>query len=160
MSRKSGSDAANASAGSDKTERVRTILYVAAAVIAALGVAETIYLTAMHLAGAHIACVASGGCSQVLSSKHAVFAGIPVAAFGLAAYFTAFSSAVFAAFRYRWANKAFAAIVVLMFLGTLWLLYLQAFVIRSFCDYCLLSAAMTFALMAIVVLLPPKRAAS
>jgi uncharacterized membrane protein len=134
------------------------MLYTAAAVIAALGVAETIYLTAMHLAGAHITCVASGGCSQVLSSKHAVFAGIPVAAFGVAAYFTAFSAATLSAFRFPLAGKIFTAVVLLMFLGTLWLLYLQAFVIHSFCDYCLLSAAMTFALTAIVVLLPPKRA--
>ena len=158
MSRKEGSRSREA-AVPDKAERVRTMLYTAAAVVAGLGVAETIYLTAMHLAGAHITCVASGGCSQVLSSKHAIIAGIPVAAFGLAGYFTAFSAATLSAFRFPLAEKLFTAVVIMMFLATLWFLYLQAFVIRSFCDYCLLSAAMTFALTAIVVLLPSKRTA-
>jgi uncharacterized membrane protein len=158
MSRKS--DSRSPKEAPDRAERVRTMLYTAAAVIAALGVAETIYLTAMHLAGAHITCVASGGCSQVLASKYAIVAGIPVAAFGVAAYFTAFSAATLSAFRFPLAGKIFTAVVILMFLGTLWLLYLQAFVIHNFCDYCLLSAAMTFALTAIVVLLPPKRAAA
>jgi uncharacterized membrane protein len=157
MSRKSSSGSGKSTAVPDKAERLRTILYSAAAVVAALGVGETIYLTAMHLAGAHITCVASGGCSQVLGSKYSAVNGIPVAAFGIAAYFTAFSSATLSAFRYPFAAKVFTGIVLLMFLGTLWLLYLQAFVIHSFCDYCLLSAAMTFALTAIVVLLPPKR---
>ncbi len=45
-----------------------------------------------------------------------------------------------------------------MFLGTLYLVYLQAFVLHAYCDYCLLSAALTFALTAIVVLLPAKQA--
>jgi uncharacterized membrane protein len=39
-----------------------------------------------------------------------------------------------------------------MFLMTLWLLYLQAFVIHHFCQYCLLSAAVTLALAILVVI--------
>jgi uncharacterized membrane protein len=38
-----------------------------------------------------------------------------------------------------------------MFLTTLWLLYLQAFVIRHFCQYCLLSAAVTTILALLVI---------
>jgi len=37
-----------------------------------------------------------------------------------------------------------------MFLTSLWLLYLQAFVIHHFCQYCLLSAGVTTILTAIV----------
>jgi uncharacterized membrane protein len=35
-----------------------------------------------------------------------------------------------------------------MVLVSFWLIYLQAFVIRAFCQFCLLSAAITFTLMA------------
>jgi uncharacterized membrane protein len=37
-----------------------------------------------------------------------------------------------------------------MFLATLWFFYLQAFVIRAFCVYCLLSAAVTTTLTLLV----------
>jgi uncharacterized membrane protein len=39
-----------------------------------------------------------------------------------------------------------------MFLVSLWLIYLQAFVIHAFCQFCLLSAAVTTALTIIVLL--------
>ncbi len=136
-------------------QRGRTVLYTIAALICATGVAETTYLTALHLAGAHVTCIASATCSQVLSSKYASVGGVPLAAIGAAGYFVAFSAATLAAFRYAFAGKLFAGMVTLMFLTTLWLLYVQAYVLHAFCDYCLLSAAMIFALAAILVLLPP-----
>jgi uncharacterized membrane protein len=39
-----------------------------------------------------------------------------------------------------------------MFITTLWLLYLQAFVIKAFCQFCLLSAAVTIALTLLISL--------
>jgi Vitamin K epoxide reductase family. len=38
-----------------------------------------------------------------------------------------------------------------MFVTTLWLLYLQAFVLHAFCDYCLFSAGVTTVLTGIVI---------
>ena len=43
-------------------------------------------------------------------------------------------------------------LVPAMVLVSLWLLYLQAFVIHSFCQYCLFSAAITF-LLAVLLLI-------
>jgi uncharacterized membrane protein len=43
-----------------------------------------------------------------------------------------------------------------MFATTLWLLYVQAFVLHAFCRYCLFSAAVTFLLAGIVVAIPPS----
>lgn len=76
---------------------------------------------------------------------------MPLAGIGAFAYFTVFSLAILALFNYRFAGKLLAIIVGLMFLTTLWLLYLQAFVIKEFCQFCLLSAAVTTVLMVLVV---------
>jgi uncharacterized membrane protein len=41
-----------------------------------------------------------------------------------------------------------------MFAISVWLMYLQAFVIREFCQYCLLSALITTALLVVTVIAP------
>jgi uncharacterized membrane protein len=140
--------------------RVQKILYIVAAVLALLGVAETTYLTALHLAGAHVVCIASSTCSQVLGSKYASFAGVPLAAVGALGYFLAFSCATLAAFGYRRAGTFLALLVAVMFIATLGLLYLQAFVLHAFCDYCLFSAALIFLLAGLLTAAPPPRPAN
>jgi uncharacterized membrane protein len=85
---------------------------------------------------------------------YARIGGIPVAAFGTVGYFGAFSVATFAAFGYRRVRIFFAFIVWAMFGMTLWLLYVQAFLLHAFCRYSLFSAAVTFLLAGIVVALP------
>jgi len=136
--------------------RARTIVYSIAAVIAVVGVAETTYLTVMHLSGANVVCVSGSGCSEVLRSKWASIGGVPLALIGGIAYFTAFSSATLAAFGYRRAETILGIVIGLMFLATLGLLYVQARVLHNFCDYCLLSAALVFLLAGLVIALPRR----
>jgi uncharacterized membrane protein len=87
----------------------------------------------------------------VLSSQYAVVGGVPLALIGAAAYFAVFSLATLAIFGYRFAGTLLTPLVLLMFLVSLWLIYLQAFVIHAFCQFCLLSAAVTIALTVIVL---------
>jgi len=54
--------------------------------------------------------------------------------------------ATFAAFGYARARRFFPLFVWAMFGVTLWLLYVQAFVLHAFCRYCLFSAALVFGL--------------
>jgi uncharacterized membrane protein len=108
--------------------------------------ADSIYLTVEHLSGRSVQCTIVSGCSEVLSSPYATVRGVPLAAIGALAYFTVFSLATLAAFGYRGTGKLLTFVVGAMFLTTLWLLYLQAFVIRHFCQFCLLSALVTTAL--------------
>ena len=140
-----------------ESDRGRVILYTVCAVIALAGLANATYLTASHLAGETVACLASARCSEVLMSKYATIGSIPLAALGGVAYFTVFSGATLAAFGYERARPVLTLTIATMFVATLWLLYLQAFVIKAFCDYCLLSAAMIFALAGIVIITPPAR---
>ena len=124
--------------------------YLIAALLSLIGLADALYLTVQDLTGQHLRCTIVSGCSEVLSSSYAHLGPVPLAVLGAVAYFTVFSLAILAAFGYRLAGPLLAALVVAMFLMTLWLLYLQAFVIHHFCQYCLLSAAVTTALTAII----------
>ena len=126
-------------------------LYIAAALLSLLGIADALYLTVEHVTGQSVKCTIISGCSEVLSSPYAVVAGMPLAAIGAAAYFTVFSLATLAAFGYRAAGTLLTPLITAMFFVSLWLIYLQAFVIREFCQYCLLSAAITTALLVVVV---------
>jgi uncharacterized membrane protein len=127
-------------------------LYVTAAVLSVLGLADALYLTVEHVTGQSVRCTIVAGCSEVLSSQYAVVAGVPLALVGAAAYFSVFSLATLAAFGYRIAAILLTPLVLLMFLVSVWLVYLQAFVIHAFCQFCLLSAAVTTALTVIVLI--------
>ena len=137
--------------------RAQRIIYIAIAVLALVGVAETVYLTALHLAGAHVACIASANCSRVLGSSYAEIGGFPLAAIGAAGYFAVFSFSTLALFGIPRAPLLLGLTIGAMFLATLYLLYLQAFVLKSFCDYCLFSAALVFLLAGLLVASPAPR---
>jgi uncharacterized membrane protein len=142
--------------------RVEISLYTAAAILALCGLADAIYLTVGHLTGQYATCIASSGCETVLTSDYAAIGKMPVAAFGAAAYFTAFSLATLAAFGHDWVRSVFLFLVGMMLAATCWFLYVQAFVLHAFCDYCLLSATLTGLLSGIAIaifFLAKKRAA-
>ena len=96
-------------------------------------------------------CTIVSGCSEVLSSRYATVGGYPLAAIGAVAYFTVFSLAILIAFGYSKLKTPLTIVVASMFMTTLWLLYLQAFVIRHFCQFCLLSALVTTVLTVLVI---------
>jgi uncharacterized membrane protein len=120
-----------------------------AAVVALIGLADSGYLAVKHLRGDYVRC--DDDCSAVLGSVYAEgVAGVPLAGFGAVAYSVVLVAAVLAAIGVRAARNVVALMAILMALSSLWLIYLQAFVIHSFCKYCLLSAAACFTLAALV----------
>lgn len=124
-------------------------LPLAAALVALAGLADAVYLTVHHITAEPVPCSLISGCETVLTSKYAEFQGIPLAAFGAVAYFVAFTLAILTAFGNRTLWKVFGIQVVLMSVFTVWLLYLQAFVIGAFCQFCLISAVTTFTMLVI-----------
>ena len=136
---------------SDRSRNWR--VYVVIACLSLLGLADAIYLTIEHITGQGVRCTIIAGCSEVLSSSYAVVGGYPLALLGAAAYFSVFSLAILAAFGYRAAGLLLIPLVGLMFAVSLWLVYLQAFVIRAFCQYCLFSAAITTALIIVITIM-------
>ena len=131
-------------------------LYLIAAMISLVGLGDSIYLTIQDITGESLRCTIISGCSEVLSSKYAHVGPVPLAAVGAFAYFVFFSLAILAAFGYGFLRPLLLILVSFMFLTTLWLLYLQAFVIRHFCQYCLLSAAVTITLTVLIAIASRK----
>lgn len=117
-----------------------------AAVVALIGLFDAIYLTVHHLTGEKVPCSVTGGCETVLTSSYAEIAGIPLGAFGAIAYFVAFSLAILVGFGNRKLWFVFGVQVSLMAVSSLYLIYLQLFVIHAICQYCMLSAGVCLTL--------------
>jgi uncharacterized membrane protein len=117
-----------------------------AAIVALIGIADSVYLAVHHYTAEPIPCSLTGGCETVLTSAYAEIAGIPIAAFGALAYFVAFSLSILAAFGNRAMWLVFGLQATAMAAVSLYLIYVQAFVLNAFCQFCLVSAATSISL--------------
>lgn len=105
--------------------------------LAAAGLVIAGYLLAVRLAGGVPACGPNGGCETVQQSEYAKLFGIPVAAYGVA-----YSAVVLAAALAWWRladRRGLLAAYALGILGSLfaaYLTYLEVFVIRALCLWC------------------------
>lgn len=122
---------------------------IIAAAIACFGLLDSGYLTVKHLQGSYIRC--SDECSAVLGSRYADgVAGVPLAGFGAIAYTMVIIAALAAAGGSASGRRVLAIITPVMAVVSIWLIYLQAFVIHAFCKYCLASAAASLVLAGLV----------
>ncbi len=106
-----------------------------------IGFLDASYMTVSHYTGAAVNCSLTGGCDEVLSSKYSVILGVPMALFGMLYYLFILVTAFF----YLETGKKGALKILTLttafgFLFSCWLVYLQFFVIKSICQYCMLSA--------------------
>ncbi len=110
-------------------------------VIGFLGFLDATFLTAEHYLGSLLNCPLFGDCEKVTTSPYAVIGGIPVALMGATYYLAIFvlGIAYFDAGRAR-ILKFTANLTPLGLIASLWFLYLQIFVIKALCFYCLISA--------------------
>lgn len=125
------------------------LLSGAAFVTALVGLADSGYLTSKHIAGTSVPCSLVTGCESVLNSEWSEIFGLPTALYGAIAYFVTFAVAflVFSGNTKLW--NMFGLVSLTMFLFSVFFVYLQAFVIEAFCQYCLLSAITSTALFCI-----------
>ncbi|MBK9163209.1 MAG: vitamin K epoxide reductase family protein [Acidobacteria bacterium] len=126
-------------------------LPLAAGIVALVGLADSVYLSVKHFTAEPVPCSLVEGCEKVLTSPYAEVAGVPIAAAGALAYFAAFAFAVLAAYGDERMWKLFGGLATLMAGFSLWLIYLQAFVIGAFCQFCLISAGTSLTLFGIFI---------
>ena len=113
----------------------------AAILVALVGVVDAGYLTWHHFTAEPVPCDLTNGCEMVLTSPYATLLGVPLALFGLLAYLAALVLAVLAFKGTRWAWPVFGLQAFTMTAFSGWLIYVQAYYINAFCQFCLLSAA-------------------
>ncbi len=108
--------------------------------ISFLGFLDATFLTAEHYLGPLLGCPIFGGCDKVLVSPYSAVAGIPVALFGAIYYLAIFvlGIAYFDTGRVKILKLA-ASLTPLGLIASLWFLYLQLFVIKALCFYCIIS---------------------
>ncbi|HEV8382808.1 MAG TPA: vitamin K epoxide reductase family protein [Gemmatimonadales bacterium] len=116
---------------------------IALLALVGLFVALYLWLHALGFGGA-IRCGTSGGCETVQTSQWAVFLGMPVAFYGVVGYLAVLVVALAAlrpaALPQRGWNTLLAALASVGFLFTLYLTYLELFVIHAICRWCVGSA--------------------
>lgn len=118
---------------------------MAIAVLALIGLFDSLYLAFERASGGNILCPTGGGCETVAASPYSMlFGALPVAYVGVAGYGVLFALALLALYR----DQAASVALPLLMLATstvgaifsAYLVYLQIAVIQAICFWCMTSA--------------------
>jgi uncharacterized membrane protein len=123
--------------------------------LAALGLADAVYLAVLHLFGEPPPCGAYSGCADVNSSPYAEIFGVPIAALGALLYAGLLGVGLL---RTRLAGEARSRATLLLYgavlSGTLFMAYLTAvelLVLHAICYWCVALATITLILLILLV---------
>jgi len=109
--------------------------------LGAAGFIDATYLTVKHFLGGPIPCSILKGCEQVTTSQYATVFGVPVALLGSFYYLTILIlAAIYFDSRKPAVLKLLASLTPFGFLASLYFVYLQIFIIKAICLYCMVSA--------------------
>ncbi|HEY4520414.1 MAG TPA: vitamin K epoxide reductase family protein [Candidatus Paceibacterota bacterium] len=128
-------------------QRIPKWFLVSVLLLALAGFLDASYLTIKHYSGGSIPCPVLGGCDIVTTSKYSQIFGLPVSLYGAIYYLSILISLVA-----YWDSKKELLIkwvVWVPFLGLIfsgWFMYVQYFLIKSFCFYCIVSALISLVL--------------
>jgi len=123
--------------------------------VSLVGLADASYLTYEHYTGNNVVCSFTGGCEKVLTSQYSTIFGVPIAIGGIIFYLTVLAIA-FHYLRHPITKRATQLLLLVTTTGVIVsavLTSLQAFVIKSWCQFCLLSAFTSLTLFILSVLL-------
>jgi uncharacterized membrane protein len=117
-------------------------LYRASIALVIIGLAVSVYMTIYKLSGNDGMCLGLGGCSTVNASRFSEVNGIPVAVLGVIGY-----AAILFVHLFESRNEFFRKNGTLLifgmsltgFLFTLWLVYVELYIIYAICPFCVTS---------------------
>ena len=124
-------------------DKIATALYWSTVIITILGAADALYLLIYKLTGNPHMCLGNGGCHNVNFSPYSEINGIPVSVFGICAYLAILCILVLEA-RVKIAKEYGPLAIFGISLGgvafTVYLTYLEIYVIHALCPFCVASA--------------------
>jgi uncharacterized membrane protein len=123
--------------------------------LAAVGIGIALYLTLYKVGVIGVLSCSVGSCETVNTSKWSMLMGIPIAAWGLAAYAALLVLAMAGSSEVREASVLIARMLVALaawsVLFSAWLTYLELFVIHAICIWCVTSALLWVVILAVSV---------
>jgi len=135
-----------------ETEKKRDWTWIAACLLAIVGLLDSLYLSYIKLANQTASCDLIGDCEKVNNSRYAVIGGVPIAVLGAAGYLlilvllyldrppTGGPESV---------RFAFFGLTLAGTLYSIYLTYLELFVLEAICPFCALSAVVMVGLFAL-----------
>ncbi len=133
--------------------RSRTVLMVIV-LLALAGLSAASYVFIAHSLGYELFCPFATGCDAVQNSPYAILFGIPVSLLGMLGFTAYIALALIGLCSGAAAPGYLHGLLVLSIVEvgfTSYMAYLQVAVIRAICSWCMLSAALTVALAALVM---------
>jgi len=121
------------------------------------GLFDASYLVYKHYEGDAVVCAVFNGCDTVLNSSYALVWGVPVALLGAGFYFTVLVFSLFILSGWEELKKPIFLLSMVGVLTSLYFLYLQIFVIKEFCFYCLISVFATAGIFIFSLFLPKRK---
>lgn len=131
------------------------LTYVWTAVILSfIGLTNSFYLVQAHVKGEELNCSILSGCNAVAASPYSIFLGVPLASWGVLFYFGMFIlAAIMLVVRVRLLSHVFTLGASVGFVASLYFSYLQFFIIKAVCMYCMLSAIVSTFILAAALLI-------
>lgn len=121
-------------------------------IVAFIGFVDASFLAANHFSGVTPPCFITQGCDVVTTSAYAKIVGIPVSALGVLYYLSQLILMIY--FVDKKEERVLPLIVLSSTVGfgfSLWFTYVQVFLLKSYCTYCLFSGLTSTILFALSI---------
>lgn len=129
----------------------KLILY--SLILAFLGFLDATYLTVLHYKNIFPPCNITSGCERVLTSSYSLVGPIPLALLGSLFYLSVIIICILLLTNYKKILlDAYYLFISTGFIVSVVLLMIQEFLIKAFCQYCVLSEIISFGLVALAFL--------
>lgn len=122
--------------------RVDRYIHYASLLIIIIGLVVSIYMAIYNLTDNDSMCLGSGDCSTVNASRFSKFYGIPVGIIGAFGYSSLFLMLFFEdkfSITRKSGNLPFFATSLLGFFFTIYLIYIEIWILDAICPFCLIS---------------------